>query len=375
MPPTKINFALAIPTYNRVSRLERALASIESQVTEENVVLHCVVCNTASTDGTDEFLRSRERSRVKYVIHSEPGNNIRINWYTLAIKIPEHIDWVWLLGDDDFLFHPNAVQEVCDLIQAQNDPRLTIIHACQARRSTGSGKVLKESLYQLCCTLGYHEMLGWMSSLVVRRDRFVPALLEAQKPTLSFQDNDSALKSGFSVYPHSAALLKHCFKDQAAFLDSPLAEPQEQEQSQESIDRWAVDHHGPRYLFVVDDLLRLKELGVLGDGVPATFFRYLSGHLWDRYIQMLVAEVANKGQRNDNTKAIEDRLRAILSLLRLPTERKSWLQTIEGLGSQVTALVNSLQAFNQSREVLIRQAKIASEPCYPFSVLPESSHD
>ena len=51
-----MKFAIAIPTYNRLSNLKRAIEHIENQVFDSNVELYCVISNTASTDGTHDYL-------------------------------------------------------------------------------------------------------------------------------------------------------------------------------------------------------------------------------------------------------------------------------------------------------------------------------
>ena len=52
----KIRFAIAIPTYNRIDQLKKTINSILSQKIEKNVELSVVISNSASDDGTYEFL-------------------------------------------------------------------------------------------------------------------------------------------------------------------------------------------------------------------------------------------------------------------------------------------------------------------------------
>ena len=51
----KIKLDVVIPTFNRVEKLKVALQSIEAQVIDSSVELHCVISNTASTDETGIF--------------------------------------------------------------------------------------------------------------------------------------------------------------------------------------------------------------------------------------------------------------------------------------------------------------------------------
>ena len=369
MNTTTINLAIAIPTFNRVKQLTRAIASIERQIVEHGVVLHCVISNTASTDGTNDYLRSLTSTSIKLHVQSSYQSNTRINFYNLASSIPAEIDWVWLMGDDDLLNTDNAVQEVCKVIRQYDDPSLTLVHACQARRSRATGTHLQGTLLQLCNHLGYHEMLGWMSSLVVRRDRFVEGIKELHEQTLNFKDDDSLLSNKFSAYPHSAGLLRHCHADKAIFVDLPLVEPQDQAQTGESIDRWKIEHVGERYFFVIDDLLWLKKNNCLGSGVTREFFRYLNGHFWDRYMQSVVSDMVNGGTLTPTIAEKVQRMRSIGDLLGAQPDKKMWQQVVDGLEREMQVFSESLRNFNSLRSGLIKRFNEAAQPCYPFEVL------
>jgi hypothetical protein len=208
-----------------------------------------------------------------------------------------------------------------------------------------------------------------MSSLVVRRDRFEPGLKELLSKTLTFETDDDALKNNYSVYPHSAGLMKHCHADSAAFIDLPLVEPQDQEQTQESIARWAVDHHGERYFFVIDDLLWLKKNNCLGNGVTREFFRYLNGHFWDRYMQSVISDMVNGGTLTPAIANKVQRLRWIADLLGAESDKKMWLQVVDGLEREMQTFAESLRSFNSLRESLVKKFNQAAQPCYPFHVL------
>ena len=66
----KIRFAIAIPTYNRIDQLKKTINSILSQKIEKNVELSVVISNSASDDGTYEFLNRLKKKN--FYIH---------NWY------------------------------------------------------------------------------------------------------------------------------------------------------------------------------------------------------------------------------------------------------------------------------------------------------
>ena len=365
-----MKFAIAIPTYNRVEALKRALSHIEKQIIPEGVDLYCVISNTASTDGTHEFLSGLTSQKIRYVIHSSLENSIYVNWRKCFEIIPPDMDWVWFHGDDDYLFDEKSLQIVCDQIRKLDDANLSLVHPCQARRSRNSGKVFKGTLLDLCNQIGYHEMLGWMSSLVVRADRFLAAMLSPQPQVQSAED---ALALKISAYSHSAKILEYCYADQAVFIDFPLVEPQDVQQTKESVARWAVEAIGERYFFVVDDLLKLKDKGVLSSGVTKNFFRYLNGNLWDRYINFIFVELINTGSLSDRTRQHIERLRSISTLLAIPSDVKIYLEMYFGIEERVNRHLRAVQDVNASRQSIMKHIEVTNSNNYSFQILNESA--
>jgi len=54
----KIKFTIAIPTFNRLSRLKKAVESILSQEIGDNYDFDIAISNTCSTDGTFQYLNN-----------------------------------------------------------------------------------------------------------------------------------------------------------------------------------------------------------------------------------------------------------------------------------------------------------------------------
>ena len=84
----KLRIAIAIPTYNRVDKLKFAFSKIEEQIVDRDVEIICVICNTASTDGTHDYLSTLTSKKVSVVIHSSLENSIFINWAALDHGVP-----------------------------------------------------------------------------------------------------------------------------------------------------------------------------------------------------------------------------------------------------------------------------------------------
>lgn len=369
-----MKIAIAIPTYNRCDRLMQAIESIENQITDPSIELYCIISNTASVDKTHDFLKRISSKRVNYIIHSSLENSIYINWRTLTGLIPDEIDWVWFLGDDDYLFSSNSVQIVCNAINDSKNDGLAFVHACQARRSRRTGGMIKGDLFSLCNEIGYHEMLGWMSSLVVRRDKFKLALFQATAHSASIRDVNDCMNLELSAYGHSAALLEHCHSDQALFIDIPLVEPQDSEQTSESIQRWALENTIERYFFVIDDLLKLQVKGILRDGLKMNFFRYLSVSFWDRYVHYIYAKIIESKEVSPEMEKYILKLQKISTLFQSPADAKFFIQWYHGIESEINSYISNIQRVKSSKNDMLKKIAVGNIGGYSFEILSSNGN-
>ena len=362
--------AVVIPTFNRVEKLKYALSKIEEQVVNADVELHCVISNTASTDATDVYLNElKSTANVKYHILNKPGKNIHINWLRCVEFIPEEIDWIWFHGDDDYFVRDDAIQIVVNQILDTKNELVTLIHACQARRSRGTENVYRGTLLGLCNSIGYHEMLGWMSSLVVRKDRFVLGMKKALNKTDQIKNLEDIFKLKISAFAHSAGLLEACISDESLFIDMPLIDPQDQEQTQESIQRWTDEKIGERYFFVIDDLVKLKEKNILKDELTCVFFRYLNYSLWDRFSANIIGTVVNNGVVTNADRENLERIKQISYFLKNAFEKKIFLQNYKLLEDCINNYELSIKIIQNQRNQLANHYALTNTACYPFEVL------
>ena len=93
--------SICIPTYNRIHYLrdlvENLLPQIDSVV---NGMVELLVSNNASTDGTDSYCRSIDRSYLRYWINE---TNIGGDRNFLKCIQESKGEYVWLVGDDDII--------------------------------------------------------------------------------------------------------------------------------------------------------------------------------------------------------------------------------------------------------------------------------
>lgn len=366
---SKLKIAIAIPTYNRLEKLQYALKRIEAQEIDSRFELHCVISNIASSDGTHEYLKTLQSNTIRYHIWNTPEKNIFVNWRRCAEAVPKDIDWVWFHGDDDYLTSPQVIKGLVDILEKQSDAKLALIHVCQARRSQKTGKIIRGNLFDLCNQLGYHEILGWMSSIVIRNTKFVPAIMRSTKPLADGLTADELLTHKISAYRHSASFLEECINDEALFLDVPWVEPQDTEQTQESIARWQESHEGERYFYVVDDILALYEKGLIQKKISPIFFRYLTYSFWDRYAAFLIAGTIQTGTISERNLGHWTRIRQIADLFELERDKKIFVQWYESLSNYITHYAKLHDEVISQKKNLIDQYQMTNAPVYPFEVL------
>ena len=97
---------VAIPTFNRLELLKRAVASA---LTQNYKNLEIIISDNASTDGTSEYLRSLDDDRIK-VILGEQNLGMVANWDRCLARTQG--DYFLLMSDDDALFEENAVEKL-----------------------------------------------------------------------------------------------------------------------------------------------------------------------------------------------------------------------------------------------------------------------
>jgi glycosyltransferase involved in cell wall biosynthesis len=292
-----IKLAFAIPTYNRVGYLKNAITSIAQQNNVDDVEVTVLISNIGSTDETHKYL-----SQVKSYhpeLHFEITNKTpkpdqyfpaEYNFASLGEMIDDSIDWVWWLGDDDYLFNKNSLKTVVEAIRKAKSSNLRLVHACQGRRSLNSGKIIETKLLDLCNKIGLHEILGWMSSLIIDKTVAKKMLLDYSPLTHSGAKNSSNQSSAFY---HATNILHQCAANDALLIDLPLAEPQDEKQTADSLIRWQKENVGARYLLIPDDLEIIRSDLELPQ-FSRFFFRYLGYSLWDRYISFIISRLMNE---------------------------------------------------------------------------------
>ena len=109
-----LQFSVIIPTYNRAEFLKRCLNSVLACSLENIEVL---VSDNASPDTTQEVLRSFTDSRLRFWRNE---TNIGAERNILNLLRAAKAEWVFCLGDDDFLL-PNSLERLADILKSDTE--------------------------------------------------------------------------------------------------------------------------------------------------------------------------------------------------------------------------------------------------------------
>ena len=296
-----MKIVIAIPTFNRCQRLKCNIESIDKQIIPDGVELSLAISNSASTDGTKEFLRELSARRSNTFLFNQQTQWTGGNYGYLESIIPEQADWVWYMGDDDYFPEETSLTSMCEFLKKNDsDQDFVFVHACQAQRSTSSGQIFKADVLNLCNKFGYIEMLGWISSIVMRAQPFRNALRKIDK-RVQIARTEPMLGNSQSAFFHSSYFLEEVYHKKGAFIDMPFVDPQDESMTEDTRQRWQNENMGERYIYVVDDLVRLRSIGLPLKNLQQSFFKYHRYHLWDRFVthQLSTLEAFGRGAKTD----------------------------------------------------------------------------
>jgi hypothetical protein len=203
----------------------------------------------------------------------------------------------------------------------------------------------------------------------MERAAFKQAIKLASKFVEDQLTPDQALARKLSAYLHSAAILEICSGDDAIFWDVPWIDPQDKAQTPETIARWQTEHAGERYFFVVDDILRLIETGIITKPLSPMFFRYHSYSLWDRYASFLIGQVVNTGQMTSMHLEHLQRIKKMEVAFESVREKQIFLQWHQSLKARLLAYIRHSQETARLREELVDHYKMINTGYYPFEIL------
>jgi glycosyltransferase involved in cell wall biosynthesis len=108
-----MKLSICIPTYNRAAHLANCLNSIALCSSQSRIKFQICVSDNHSNDDTEMVVRNAQA--VVDIKYNRNDSNLGIPRNFLKVVSMADGDFVWLIGDDDLLM-PNAIAELCELI-------------------------------------------------------------------------------------------------------------------------------------------------------------------------------------------------------------------------------------------------------------------
>lgn len=283
MTTTKPFLTFAIPTWNRQLEVTVCVESIARQIKAQVRNVNIIVQDDCSTDQTKAAIEDLQKQYPGMIEYRCTAQRTDYSAAFRSLFQAPQSEWTWTFGDDDRL-EPDALDRMLAVLSSTD---CEFIHCAEKGRESGSGKMYRGKLLNLCNSFGWLDMTGFITCNVVRSER----LLEASMSPRWRQYAKSA-------FVQSCALLEVLKDCQSAYMDLPLVSTQNASQTQECIDRWAADKIGERYTLVADCLEAMFEDGVLTNKLNRRFFRYQNYHLWDRHITYFIHDYISQGLLN-----------------------------------------------------------------------------
>ncbi len=143
---TTPRLTIAIPSYNRASRLDRQLAWAVNAIDGRWNECELIVSDNASPDNTPQVCETwRAASQGKLRVIRQP-KNIGLVRNVLACINAAHGDFVWVVGDDDLIFD-HTLDWVLERLHNAATSGVTYLHL-NVRTSNGyDGEMLQERVY------------------------------------------------------------------------------------------------------------------------------------------------------------------------------------------------------------------------------------
>ena len=111
--------SVIVPTYNRVRSLSEALPTIINQSYPD---FEIIVCDDASTDGTEAWVKSLHARQVRYLRNSENRGIYATFHHGISQCSGEYI----AIFHDHDLYHPSIVEKCCALLDRY--PSMSFVH-------------------------------------------------------------------------------------------------------------------------------------------------------------------------------------------------------------------------------------------------------
>jgi|UniRef100_A0A7V3RFE7 GT2 family glycosyltransferase len=130
-----MKIAIVVVTYNRLDWLKKNIKALTSQT---RVADEIIVVDNASTDGTQDFLKTLLSKTMKIERLNENIGGAGGFSYGLHCAIEDGADWVWMM-DDDAIPYDSALERLENAISRSRDERIGVFLSKIVKTSNEKG--------------------------------------------------------------------------------------------------------------------------------------------------------------------------------------------------------------------------------------------
>jgi glycosyltransferase involved in cell wall biosynthesis len=347
---------VAIPTWNRADRLDEAIrAIVAAHAVTDTCEVSLFISDNLSSDHTAEIAAKwmADHPWISYRRWETFAGRWEDILGRLASQEPQEFDYIWLHGDDDHITDPDAFNQVAYTLAAAQDDPPAMVHVCQTRRAIpGDQRLLAGNLEELANQIGWLELLGWISSLVLSRETMNAMLACPHWQT-----------DAISSFIHAEVLLQVGYGKTIIVMASGMIDPQDEVQTAQTTERWTASNAGARYWWTIPNLLKFKMDGLLTEPLTLGFFRYHTYSLWDRFAVEVMTAAADGRVSDEYFDLKLSFLARFQDLLGFREDRKlygDWVACFADEVAEVRRAIRKLQA----------RIDRSNSPSYSFDLLP-----
>lgn len=331
---------VAIPTRNRLPFLRRTLEHMLGLPAPEGLEVNFSVAATASQDGTPAYLNSLIEKELRVTVNTRQTTWTRWNLIHLAKIVPIDSDWVWLFGDDDMLVDGMCWKKIADLINIARAENASIICIPQAKRVPQKEAVYVDHLASLCGRFGLHEVLGWMTSLVMRRDVFAGFSAAMRIRFASVRTDTGMRRSRVSPFFHALELFSQYGNTPAVLALKCIVD----EQTTQAVKKMHTEHSRneehlrDRLVYTFAEYLDLLKQD--GRARSLHFYRYVNKTFLDLMINIISEDCLRKVPSHLVQPKI-DQLSNLVHMVNLDNNARPYLvmlSSLQQIGSRTESL-------------------------------------
>jgi hypothetical protein len=352
-----IKLTIAIPSKDRLSYLRNNIFHSLSLPDIDGLDVKFCISAASSTDGSKDFLRSLAKKEPRLIINIKNSKRTRWNWIYLAGIIPHDSEWVWLFGDDDIIVDPTGWGSVLNLLNQANEVGASIVCIPQAKRVPEGELIYVDSLINIAGKFGFHDALGWMTSILMRRSVFMQMITEMRIRFKNIYTDTGLLRTRASPFFHSLKLLEQNAESIAILALQKIVDEQisVKEKKRHTLVARQEEHLRERLPFTFTEF---KQYIIKSDNTKSlNFYRYVNKTFIDVFINIISEDILNgksQAQINSRIKELKFILDRVLNISQRP----------------YTDMINTMIGINQSRVPLNYMQRLTLQKIYKLTKEP-----